>query len=287
MGEVLRKLAEVSLGPRDGHNGRLFVDLSESVHIHYREHRLVFGVNEFRHFARVIAEGAARLDAEVTSGYRSKSDAECRDNVQVPTIIIGGSQTESLPWPRPERSKYFDERLVIEQQTERVKDRFHVHYRDLRIVFNDDRNFLAICDAFRDAGQAYRAITPVVEIRPRWDRAGVGALDHVDEGVPIVVDREGTIIDGHHRYYRALDQGADVLDTIRLAVDFEQSHPLRAFDLQLKRTQQWELLRLYKRVLAALCPSAPGSLGRPPKDRSSEPASLTSRFERPSQYLTA
>jgi hypothetical protein len=250
MGEVLRKLAETTLPPRDDHNKRLFVDLSESVHIHFREHRLVFGVAEFRHFAAVVAEGMARLEQEVAAGYRSKSDDECRANVQVSTQIIGGSQRDAIPIPEPGRSKYFDERLVIEQQTPSVKDRFHVHYRDLRLVFNNDRTFLAVCDTFAQAAASYRAILPIGEITPRWTKTQVGALDHVDGGVPILVDNAGIIIDGHHRYYDALEKGADTLTAIRLGITFADSHPIRQFDLALKAERQWDLLGQYKRLLA-------------------------------------
>jgi len=253
MGEVLRVLAETTLAARDSHNKRLFVDLSESVHIHYREHRLVFGVNEFRHFAAVVGEAAGRLEQEVKGGYRSKSDADCRAGVQVPTIIIGGSQTESLPLENPERSKYFDERLVIEQQTPAVKDRFHVHYRDLRLVFNDDRNFLDVCDTFARAGAAYRAAVPTATIVPRWLREGVGPLDHVDVDVPVLLDRDGVIIDGHHRYYLSVEQGAQAIEAVQTTLSYDEALPIREFELRLKETRQWGMLRLYKRLLVLLC----------------------------------
>ncbi len=261
MGEVLRKLADTTLPRRDDHNKRLFVDLSESVHIHFREHRLVFGVAEFQHFARVIAEGASRLQEEVAKGYRSKSDAECRANVQVPTMIIGGSQTEAIPVAHPEQSKYFDERLVIEQQTPAVKDKFHVHYRDLRIVFNNDDTFLKVCDTFARAGAAYRATLPIAGVTPRWEKDGVGPLEHVDVGIPILVDRDGVIIDGHHRYYLALERGDTSIAAIRLDLTFGESQPIRAFELKLKEERRWELLGLYKRAMATLCSSRSERLG--------------------------
>lgn len=255
MGEVFRTLSEATLEPRDDHNKRLFVDLSESVHIHFREHRLVFGVSEFRHFAAVIADAAAALEAEVDSGYRTRTDDECRANVQVPTRIIGGSQVEAIPLVDPHRSKYLDERLVIEQQTPAVKDRFHVHYRDLRLVFNNDRTFLDVCDAFGRAADSYRAWMPVAVVTPRWTRAQVGALDHVDADVPILIDRAGTIIDGHHRYYHRRDSGAEAIETIRLGMSFEDSLPLRQFDLALKAAGRWDLLADYKRALVQACRS--------------------------------
>lgn len=264
MGEVLRKLADATLQRRDDHNKRLFVDLSESVHIHFREHRLVFGVAEFRHFARVVAEGAARLEDEVARGYRSKTDAECRANVQVPTIIIGGSQTDAIPVAHPERSKYFDERLVIEQQTPAVKDKFHVHYRDLRLVFNNDDTFLTVCDTFARAAAAYRATVPIAAVTPRWSRDGVGPLDHVDVGVPILVDRDGVIIDGHHRYYLARERGDDSIDTLQLRLTYDESAPIRAFELKLKAERQWDLLGHYKRAMATLCAASPASLDASP-----------------------
>lgn len=259
MGEVLRTLATTTLPARDEHNKRLFVDLSESVHIHYREHRLVFGVAEFRHFAAVVAEAAAVLEAAVAAGYRSRSDLECRQNVQVPTEVIAGSQESALPLPEPGRSKYFDDRLVIEQQTPSVKDRFHVHYRDLRLVFNNDRTFLAVCDTFTRAAAAYRSVVSLGDVTPRWTRDQVGSLDHVDSAVPILVDRSGIIIDGHHRYYAAVARGASDIDVVRLALSFEESLPLRQFELALKETRQWGMLAQFKRVLALACRSVPAT----------------------------
>ncbi|MGE0362190.1 MAG: hypothetical protein AB7H93_18125 [Vicinamibacterales bacterium] len=253
MGEVLKTLAAATLQPRDEHNKRLFVDLSESVHIHYREHRWVFGVAEFRHFATVIAEAASSLEAAVSAGYRSRSDDECRRNVQVPTEVIAGSQVDALPLPQPAQSKYFDDRLVIEQQTPSVKDKFHVHYRDLRLVFNNDRTFLEVCDAFTRAAATYRADLALADVRPRWTREQVGPLDHVDVGVPILLDQSGVIIDGHHRYYAARARGAERIQALRLAMSFDESLPLRQFELALKETRQWGMLALYKRVLAQAC----------------------------------
>lgn len=259
MGEVLRTLAETTLRRRDDHNKRLFVDLSESVHIHYREHRLVFGVREFRHFAAVVAEAAAALEREVEAGYRSLSDADCRASVQVPTKIIGGSQVDPVPGRDPECSKYFDDRLVIEQQTPAVKDRFHVHYRDLRLVFNNDRTFLDVCDTFTRAASAYRSTLPLEAVRPRWSRDAVGPLDHVDRDVPILVDSADEIIDGHHRYYAALEEGRASIPAIRLGLSYEDALPVRAFELRLKAGSHWDLLRDYKRLLVHLC----GGPGQP------------------------
>ena len=61
MGEIRKILASDSLPDRELHNARAFVDLSEQVHIHYRELRQQFSVDEFFEYADVISRSAKDL----------------------------------------------------------------------------------------------------------------------------------------------------------------------------------------------------------------------------------
>ena len=50
MGAVKQVLADRQLNDREGHNSRLFVDLCENIHIHFREYRLIFSLDEYFEF---------------------------------------------------------------------------------------------------------------------------------------------------------------------------------------------------------------------------------------------
>jgi hypothetical protein len=48
MGAVKKLLVEKTLRDRERHNGRLFVDLCENIHIHFREYRLIVSLAEMQ-----------------------------------------------------------------------------------------------------------------------------------------------------------------------------------------------------------------------------------------------
>jgi len=47
MGSVKKYLHKGMLPERERHHSRLFVDLAENIHIHHREFRTVFSLNEY------------------------------------------------------------------------------------------------------------------------------------------------------------------------------------------------------------------------------------------------
>ena len=47
MGSVKKNLYKGNLPEREKHHSRLFVDLAENIHIHHREFRTVFSLNEY------------------------------------------------------------------------------------------------------------------------------------------------------------------------------------------------------------------------------------------------
>jgi hypothetical protein len=142
MGLVDKVLSEVELPDRDEHNCRVFIDLAENVHIHYREHRLIFTVDEYMEVAKAFMEGAIALKERVSKGYKEDNN--------YPTEIIGGSQKEPINIDSPHKS-YFNNRMVIEKQANSVMDDIHIHYRDYRLVMNNPETFKKFCECVIEA----------------------------------------------------------------------------------------------------------------------------------------
>ncbi|MCP5050162.1 MAG: hypothetical protein GY940_23555 [bacterium] len=136
MGEIKKVLDTRELPERELHNSRLFIDLSENVHIHHREIRLMFGVEEFFEFTNVVG-----FSAKEVKKYLKKHPGYKEQEVFDGIMVAGGVQQQTTPLkksPKPHASKYFPNRLQIELQEEKVIDSIHVHYRDYRLVMNID-----------------------------------------------------------------------------------------------------------------------------------------------------
>lgn len=134
MGAVKKLLSARELPERELHNSRMFVDLAENVHIHFRELRLLFGIEEFEEFCQILERGAkdVRRYLDRNPDYREQVHSDA-------VLIGGGARQQMLPLkksPRPHQSKYFPNRLAIELQEERVIDSIHIHYRDYRLAMN-------------------------------------------------------------------------------------------------------------------------------------------------------
>jgi hypothetical protein len=143
MGEIKKVLHNKDLPERELHNSRLFVDLSENIHIHFREIRLMFGVEEFFEFAGILKQGARDIK-KYLKRHPEYKEQEIFDGI----MIAGGRKRQTTPLqksPKPHESKYFPNRLQIELQDEKVIDPIHIHYRDYRLVMNIDcfREFAA------------------------------------------------------------------------------------------------------------------------------------------------
>lgn len=134
MGKIKKILAQKDLPGRELHNSRMFVDLSENIHIHFRELRLMFGVEEFFEFFSILQEGARDIKR-----YLKKNPGYKEQEVFDGILVGGGNRRQLVPLqksPEPHTSKYFPNRLQIELQDERVIDAIHIHYRDYRLVMN-------------------------------------------------------------------------------------------------------------------------------------------------------
>ena len=148
MGSVKHVLASTTLPDRELHNGRMFVDLCENIHIHYRELRIVFGLDEYFEFADILADST--LDVR---NYLAQNP-DYREGVYPTTLMIAGGPPRQRKLlqnsPEPHQSKYFPNDFAIELQDEHVIDEVHVHWRDYRFALNRE-HFRQIADQFEAA----------------------------------------------------------------------------------------------------------------------------------------
>lgn len=115
MGRILRKI-DTQLIPSDDRlcKKRMCIDLCENVHLHYRDGRIEFSIEEWRRFAKLIAEAAEGIEQKVKEGY-----------VEGNHKMAGKWQT-TLPFP----SAYFPDRLQLE---ENANGSYHLHWNEMRL----------------------------------------------------------------------------------------------------------------------------------------------------------
>jgi len=96
-------------------NTRLCVDLAENIHIHFRDTRIEFSVEEWRVYAALIAQANAGIEAAVAKGYKE------------------GTDKGQGKWTAPslgKESDYWAERLQLE---ENANGSYHLHWNEARI----------------------------------------------------------------------------------------------------------------------------------------------------------
>jgi hypothetical protein len=134
LGEIKKILDSRTLPERDAHSSRLFADLGENIHIHFRDLRTVFSVPEFFEFVDIVSRSAGDLKRFL------RWHPQYREQEVFDAVTIGlGPEQQTRPLrqsPEPHKSTYFDDRLQIELQAENVIDEVHVHYRDYRLVMS-------------------------------------------------------------------------------------------------------------------------------------------------------
>jgi len=130
------------------HHSRMFIDLAENIHIHHREFRTVFSLNEFFEYTSIIEKSTqdVRNFLEQNLNYEEQKYPT--------TILIAGGKERQLKYldnsTKPNESKYFANDLSIELQDEFVTDEIHIHYRDFRIAMNRE-NFKIFAKALNKA----------------------------------------------------------------------------------------------------------------------------------------
>ncbi len=148
MGAVKKLLAGKTLREREPHNGRAFVDLCENIHIHFREFRLIFSLDEYFEFVDIVNNSTRDVRNYLCN------NPEYQEQAYPTTIMIAcgkGRQRKFLQnSPQPHRSTYHNNQFAIELQEEFVTDEIHVHWRDLRVALSRE-NFKDVADAFIEA----------------------------------------------------------------------------------------------------------------------------------------
>ena len=285
MGSVKKYLFRANLPQRELHHSRLFVDLAENIHIHHREYRTVFSLDEYFEYADIIKDSTedVRNYLEQNPSYRES---------QFPTtIMIACGKERQLKFldnsPAPNISKYYSNDFAIELQDEYVTDEIHIHYRDFRIAL-DRKRFRIIANGFASAineldtfensneykrerhpdreinnfnvtnsfsdQPSIQGIQKIVandiksfwhkDIRNDWNPTSdvISALIenyHYEKRLaPIILSTEsdGThyIVDGHHRYYAALELGLERVDSVILDLAFHETESIRKAEVLLK-----------------------------------------------------
>lgn len=145
MGSIRKMLTKALLSDREKHNSRLFVDIGENIHIHHREFRYVFSLDEFFEYVDIISASAKDVRNYLFQNPQYK-ESKISD-----TVIIAGGKERQLQFlvnsPKPDRSFYFNNDFSIELQDEFVTDEIHIHFRDFRLVMNRE-NFRTVTKEF-------------------------------------------------------------------------------------------------------------------------------------------
>jgi hypothetical protein len=148
MGSVRKYLHSSALPRREKHHSRLFIDLAENIHIHHREYRTVFSLDEYFEYADIVSKSTQ----DVRNFLIQNSDY--KESEYPTTIMIAGGKDRQLKFlghsPEPNKSEYYDEIFAIELQDEYVTDEIHIHYRDFRIGVDRTR-FRKMAEGFVEA----------------------------------------------------------------------------------------------------------------------------------------
>ena len=148
MGSVKKFLHKSTLPDRETHHSRLFIDLAENIHIHHREYRTVFSLDEYFEYADIVTSSTV----DVRNFLAQNSDY--KEQAYPTTILIAGGKERQLKFlehsTKANKSAYFDDVFAIELQDEYVTDEIHIHYRDFRIGLDRTR-FRLMAEGFKTA----------------------------------------------------------------------------------------------------------------------------------------
>lgn len=137
MGSIKKLLSKTKLPDRELHHSRTFVDLAENIHIHFREFRFVFNLNEFFEFLQTLKNS----ETDIINYLYNNSDY--KEGEYPTTLMIAGGKDQQLKFiensPKPNESFYMNHDLNIELQDEFVTDEIHIHYRDFRLAMDRSR----------------------------------------------------------------------------------------------------------------------------------------------------
>lgn len=240
MGHIKQVLAEKTLEPRSVTPNMIWVDLCENLHIHYRNLRLEFSVEEFAVFMCAMQNLYKAAEHKMEDWKFEEGDPNFLTQIQ-------------FKKPLNNSSHYYPNRLVLEANRDGT---FHLHYRDLRVHLSADEyddleravvQGKARREAFVPFHEKYginglkepRRMTVAIEDVQPYDAGhkpgGVcfdiakedATFDH-EQGIeacmkeieagrkilPILVSTDGQRLDGYKRYMAHLRSGAREIEVI-------------------------------------------------------------------------
>ena len=148
MGSVRKFLYKSELPEREKHHSRLFVDLAENIHIHHREYRTVFSLDEYFEYIDILLKS--------TNDVRNylEQNPSYEEGKYPTTLLIAGGKERQLKYlehsVNPNHSVYYANDFAIELQDVFVTDEIHIHYRDFRIAMDRER-FKVVANGFKES----------------------------------------------------------------------------------------------------------------------------------------
>ncbi len=136
MGIIVR-LYHRSEGLGNNRFNTFFMDMGENIHVHYRDLRIEFSVEEFLEFADLCETYIPQVRKEIAAGFR--------DGVNPNTNQSDTIKTFFNKKPLGRNIVYNPTRISLEENT----DGFHVHLRNYKLLLDRD-SFLNFARAARD-----------------------------------------------------------------------------------------------------------------------------------------
>ncbi len=136
MGIIIR-LYHRSEGLSNNRFNTFFMDMGENIHVHYRDLRIEFSVEEFLEFADLCETYIPQVRKEIAAGFR--------DGVNPNTNQSDTIKTFFNKKPLGRNIVYNPTRISLEENT----DGFHIHLRNYKLLL-DRESFLNFARAARD-----------------------------------------------------------------------------------------------------------------------------------------
>lgn len=224
VGEIKKLLAAEKIPYRTITNRKLWGDLCENIHLHFRNLRLDFSHREWAQFCMGVQSIGMNVEREIERTNHREGD---------PNFLLQIAFNEPLT---PD-SKYYPNRATIELQRDNT---VHLHYRDLRIHLSNEE-FRQLAEMFTKGlyemdnieefpyKEAGRYMVPIHLIQPHdpghlplaEDKEHRRGIEYVKLLIqtgkkirPILVNPEGQRLDGFKRYMAFKELGYDEIEVI-------------------------------------------------------------------------
>lgn len=172
-----------------------FMDMGENIHVHYRDLRIEFSVDEFMEFAELCETYIPQVKKEIAAGFR--------DGVNPNTNQSDTLKTFFNKKPLKQTIVYNPTRISLEENT----DGFHVHLRNYKILL-DKQSFLNFARAAKDVLDVRER---PVDLQETLNLIEVNELRHRVEDVKQEDGKDVAAVTVEEPYYRKLLQLFDGL----------------------------------------------------------------------------